>query len=109
MFFLGTLKWVKFAGFFDGCPEDPMVGPHTDCVVSWDTVVGIQPLGGLQGAPQTGFVVAQDGRVGVLAVLQGKFGWEMVKILKVGFCPTPGALGIPKQGPIVIVWCLGTR
>ena len=73
MLFSGTPEWVEFAGFSilpdPGCPGDPMVGPHTDCVVSWDTVGGIQALGGPQGPLQTGFGVAQDGLVGVLAVL----------------------------------------
>ena len=100
MFFSGTLEWVKLAVFLllpdPGCPGDPMVGPHTDCVVSWDTVGGIQALGGLQGPPQTGFGVAQDGSVAVLAALQGKFGWKTVKILQLGFCCTQGALGTPR-------------
>ena len=74
-----------------------MVGPHTDCVASWDTVGGIQALGGPQGPLRTGFGVAQDGPVGVLAVLQGKFGWKTVKILQVGFCRTRSALG-PQGG-----------
>ena len=52
-----------------GCPGDPKVGPHTDCVASWDTVGGFQALGCPQGALQTGFGVAQDGPVAVLAVL----------------------------------------
>ena len=52
-----------------GCPGDPKVGPHSDCVASWDTVGGIQALGCPQGPPQTGFGVAQDGPVAVLAVL----------------------------------------
>ena len=112
MLFLGTPEWVKFTVFSilpdPGCPGDPMVGPHTDCVASWDTVGGIQALGGPQGPPQTGFGVAQAGPMGVLAALQGKFGWKTVKILQVGFCRTQGALGIPRYGPIVIVWCLGT-
>ena len=56
-----------------------MVGSHSDCVVSWDTVGGIQALGGPQGRPQTGFGVAQDGPVAVWAVLQGKFGWKREK------------------------------
>ena len=56
-----------------GCRGGAMVGPHTDCVASWDTVGGIQALGGPQGPPQTGFGVAQDGPVVVLALLQGKF------------------------------------
>ena len=73
-----------------------MEGPRTDCVASWDTVGGIQALGGLQGPLQTGFGVAQDGPVGVLAVLQGKFGWKTVKILQVGFCRTQGALRTPR-------------
>jgi len=38
-----------------GCPRDPKVGSHSDCVVSWDTVGGIQALGCPQGPPQTGF------------------------------------------------------
>ena len=81
MFFSGTPKFAVFSILPDpGCPGDPMVGPHTDCVVSWDTVGGIQALGGPQGPPQTGFGVAQDGPVAVLAVLQGKFGWKTVKI-----------------------------
>ena len=78
--FLGTPEWVKLAVFLilldPGCPGDPMVGPHTDCVVSWDTVGGIQALGGPQGPPQTGFGVAQDGPMAVLAVLPGEFGWK---------------------------------
>ena len=49
-----------------------MAGSHGDCVVSWDTVGGIQAFDCLQGPPQTGFGVAQDGPVAVLAVLQGK-------------------------------------
>ena len=77
-FFLETPKWVKFAVFSilpdPGCPGDPIVGPHTDCMASWKTVGGIQALGGPQGPPQTGFGVAQDGPVEALAVLQGKFG-----------------------------------
>ena len=83
MLFSGNPEWVKFAVFSilldPGCPVDPMVGPHTDCVASWDTVGGIQALGGPQGPPQTGFWVAQDGLVAVLAVLQGKFGWKTAK------------------------------
>ena len=73
-----------------------MVGPHTDCEVPWDTVGGIQALRGPQGPPQTGFGVAQDGPVGILAVLQGKIGWKKVKFLQVGFCRTQGALGNPR-------------
>ena len=76
--FSGTPDWVKFADFSilpaPECPGDPMVGPHTDCVASWDTVGGIQALGGPQGPPESGFGVPHDGPVGVLAVLQGKFG-----------------------------------
>ena len=83
--------------FFDFArPRFPMgakVGPHTDCVASWDTVGGIQALGCPQGPPKTGFGVAQDGPVGVLAVLQSKFGWKTVKILQVEFCRTQGAQG----------------
>ena len=71
---------MKFAVFSilpdPGCPGDPMEGTHTDCVASWDTVGGIQALGGPQGPLQTGFGVAEDGLVAVLAVLQGKFGWK---------------------------------
>ena len=52
-----------------GCPGDPKVGSHSDCVVSWDNVGGIQALGCPQGTPQTGFWVTQDGLVEVLAVL----------------------------------------
>ena len=85
LFFWGTPKWMKFRIFLvlpdPGCPGDPKVGPHTDCVASWDTVGGIQALSGLQGPPQTGFGVAQDGPVEVVAVLQCKFGWKTVKIL----------------------------
>ena len=49
------------------------MGSHSDCMVSWDTVGGIQALGCLQGPLQTGFGVTQDGPVAILAVLQGKF------------------------------------
>ena len=112
MFFSGTPEWVKFAVFSilpdpEG-PGDPMVGRNTDCVASWDTAGGIQTLGGPQGPLQTGFGVAEDDPVRVLAVLQGKFGWKTVKILQVGFCRTQGARGTPWWGPILIVWCLGT-
>ena len=73
VFFSGTPEWVKLTGFSilpdPECPGDPMVGPHTDCVVSWDTVGGIQALVCPQGLPQTGSGVAQDGSVAVLAVL----------------------------------------
>ena len=73
-----------------------MVGSHSDCMVSWDTVGGIQARGGPQGPLQTGFGVTQDGPVEVLVALQGKFGWKTVKILQVGFCRTQGALGNPR-------------
>ena len=100
VFFSGTPKWVKFRVFLilpgPGCPGDPKVGSHRDCMVSWDTVGGIQALGCPQGPPQTGFGVAQDGLVAVLAVVQGKFGWKTVKILQVGFCRTHGALETPR-------------
>ena len=75
-----------------GCPGEPKVGSHSDSVVSWDTVGGTQAFGYPQGPPQTGFGFAQDGPVEVLAALQGKSGWTMVKILQVGFCRTQGAL-----------------
>ena len=52
---LGSHKMIP------GCPGDPKVGPHSDCMVSWDTVGGIQALGCPPGSPQTGFGVAQDG------------------------------------------------
>ena len=103
--------WLENGGSFTswilpdpGCPGDPKVGSHSDCMVSWDTVGSIQALGCLHGRPQTGFGVAQDGPVEVLAALQVKFGWKTVKILQVRFCRTQGARG----GPIVMVWCLGT-
>ena len=79
-----------------GCLGEPKVGSHSDCMVSWDTVGGIEALGCTQGPPQTGFGVAQDGPVEVLAALQGKFGWKTVKKLQVGFCRTQGALGTPR-------------
>ena len=51
--FSGTPEWVKSVVFSilpdPGCPEDSMGGPHTDCVACWDTVGGIQALGGPQG------------------------------------------------------------
>ena len=72
--FFGDLKWVKFRIFLilldPGCPGDRMVGPHTDCVASWDIAGGIRALGCPQGPVQTGFGVAQDGPVAVLAALQ---------------------------------------
>ena len=85
---------LDFAG--PRVPGAPQVGPHSDCMVSWDTVGGIQALGGPQGPPQTGFGVAPDGPVGVFAVLQGEFGWKTVRILEIGFCRSQGALGNPK-------------
>ena len=98
--FLGDPGMGEIRGFFDFAgprvPGGPKVGPHTDCVASWDTVGGIQALGGLQGPLPMGFGVAQDGPVAVLAVLQGKFGWKMVDILQVGFCRTQGAQGTPR-------------
>ena len=90
-----------------GFPGDPKVGPHTDCVASWDTVGGIKALGGPQGPPQTGFGVAQDGPVEVLAVLQGKFGWKTVKIFPSWILPDPGCPGEPTVGPhsdCVVSW-----
>ena len=65
----------------------PDPGSHSDCVVSWDTVGGIQALGCLQGRPQAGYGVAQDGPVAVLAVLQGIVCWKMVESWIV---PDPG-------------------
>ena len=72
----------EIRGFFRLCRTqgDPKVGSHSDCMVSWDTVGGIQALGGPQGPAQTGYGVAEDGPVEVLAALQGKFGWKTVKI-----------------------------
>ena len=99
MLFSGTPKRVKFDFFIlqdPGCPRDPKVGSHSDCVVSRDTVGGIRALGCPQGPLQTGFGVAQDGSMAVLAVLEGKFGWKTVKILQVGFCRAQGALGTPR-------------
>ena len=32
-----------------GCPVDPTVGSHSDCVVSWDTLEGVQALFRLLG------------------------------------------------------------
>ena len=52
-----------------GALGHPKVGSHSYWMVSWDTVGGIQALGCLQGPQQTGFGVAQDGPVEVLAVL----------------------------------------
>ena len=78
-----------------GCPGDPKVGPHADCVASSDTGGGIQALGRPQGPLQTGFGVAQDGPMEVLADLQGKFGWKTMIFLQDGFCWTQGALGNP--------------
>ena len=100
VFFFGDPEMGEIQNIFDFAgprvPGDLKIGPHTDCVVSRDTVAGIQALGGPQGPPQTGFVVAQDGPMEVLAALQGKFGWKTMKILQVGFCRTQGALGTPK-------------
>ena len=76
---LAVLKgkfWLENGGNFTswilpdpGCPRDPKVGSHSNCMVSWETVGGIQVLGCPQRPPQTGFGVAQDGPVAVLAVL----------------------------------------
>ena len=43
-----------------GCPRDPKVGSHTDYVVSWDTVGGIQACVCLQGPPKAGSGVAKN-------------------------------------------------
>ena len=53
-------------------PGDPKVGSHSDCMVSWDTVGGIQALGCPQGPPQTGFGVPRWSRGGV-----GSFAWPV--------------------------------
>ena len=63
---MGETQFFFFAG--PRFPGDPKIGPHTDCVASWDTV-GIQAPGRPQGPLQTGFGVAHDGPVEVLAVL----------------------------------------
>ena len=57
-----------------GCPRDPTGGSHSDCVVSWDTVGGIQALGCPQGPPETGFGVAKKRRARRWARLVGHFG-----------------------------------
>ena len=85
VFFSGTPEWVKFAVVSilpdPGRPGDPMVGPHTDCVASWDTVGDIQALGGPQGPPQTGFGVP----------------WRFWQFCKAGRCLVPYGGGLGTQ------------
>ena len=73
--FVGQI-WLKNSWILPepGCLGDPKGGFHCDYVVSWDTVEGIQAIGCPQGPPQTGFGVAQDGPMEMLAVLEGRFG-----------------------------------
>ena len=94
--FLGDPEISEIRGFFDladpGCPGDPMVGPHTDCVASWDTVGGIQALGGPQEPLQTGFGVAGFGSFARQIWLKSGenfTGWIL---------PDPGCPGDPKVG-----------
>ena len=98
-------------------PWEPKVGFHSDCVRSWDTLGGIHALGRLQGPLQTGFGVAEDGPVEVLAVLQGKFGWKTVIFFKLDFAgprvpwgphgrvPLTG-FGVAQDGPVAVLAAL---
>ncbi len=40
-----------------GCPRDPTIGSHSDCVVSWDTLEGLQALFCVQGPLKNSFGV----------------------------------------------------
>ena len=78
VFFSGPRKRANFAIFLllldPGRPREPTVGSHSDCVVSWDTVGGIQALGCPQGPPETGFGAAKKRRARRRARLVGHFG-----------------------------------
>ena len=95
-FFGGTPEWVKFVVFSilpdPGCPGDPMVGPHTDCVAPWDTVGGTQVLGCPQGPRQTGFEVGGFGRFARQIWLENDENFTS------WILPDPGRLGDPKAG-----------
>ena len=86
MFLFGPLETGEFRVFLilldPGCPGDPKVGFHGDCVVSSDTVGGIQALGCLEGPPQTGFGVAKKRPARRRACLVGHFGLVRVKFAK---------------------------
>ena len=83
MCFFGGRKRVKFTFFLifpdQGCPRDPKVGSHSDCVVSWDTIGGIQALGCPQGPPETGFGVAEKSPAHRRAHLVGHFGLALAR------------------------------
>ena len=97
VFFSGPRKRVKSAIFGvlpdPGCPRDPKVGSHSDCVVSWDTVGGIRALVCPQGPPQTGFGVAKKRRARRRARLVGQI-WlgngENLDFGKSWILPDPG-------------------
>ena len=67
-------------------------------MVSWDTVGGIQAPGCPHGPLQTGFGVAKDGPVEVLAALQGKIWLETGENFTSWILPDPGCPGEPKVG-----------
>ena len=59
--------WLENGKFFSrwvlpdpGCPGGPMVGSHSDCVVSWDSTEGLPSPFCPQGPPQAGFGVAKN-------------------------------------------------
>ena len=102
MFFWGTPERVKFAVFSilsdPGCPGDPKVGPHTDCVASWDTVGGIQALGRPQGPLQTGFGGRTRWSRGSLGSFVRQIWLEKGENFVSWILPDPGCRGDPKVG-----------
>ncbi len=102
MFFSGSPKRAKVAIVLIltdlGCPRDAKVGYHSDCVVSWDTVGGIQALGCPQGPPQTGFWAAKKRCARRRARLVGHFGLVRVKFAIFLILPDPGCPVDPKVG-----------
>ena len=100
--FLGSPKRVKFTIFSilpdPGCLRHLKVASHTDSVVSWDPVGGIQPLVCPQGPPQAGFGVAKKRCARRRARLVGHFGLVRVKFGIFLILPGQGCLVDPKVG-----------
>ena len=105
VFFSGPRKWPNIAIFLilpdPGCPRDPKVEPHTDRVVSWDTVGGIRVFVCPQGPPQAGFGVAKKRCVRRRARLVGQIWLGIGEILDFGkswILPDPGCPRDPTIG-----------
>ena len=88
-----------------GCPRDPKVGSHSDCMVSWDTLGGIGAVVCPQGPPQAGFEVPQKRGARKGARLVGHFGLVKVKFGIILILPDLGSRVDPNAGSHSDVEC----